>query len=130
MKKTKIWALAAPLLLIACTARTSPEDVAGAAAKTYYQQLAKGQYAEYVDGFYCPDSIPTNYRQQLIENAKMLLAEQTRERGSLAGVHLTRATVDTALHTANAFLLLTFADSSREEIVVPMVQHRGLWYMR
>ena len=98
MKKTKIWALAAPLLLIACTDRTSPEDVAGAAAKTYYQQLAKEQYAEYVDGFYRPDSIPTHYRQQLIENAKMFLAEQTRERGSLAGVHLTRATVDTALH--------------------------------
>ena len=40
------------------------------------------------------------------------------------------ALVDTARHQGNAFVMLTFADSTHEEIVVPMVYHNGVWYMR
>ena len=37
---------------------------------------------------------------------------------------------DTTLQLTYAFLLLCFADSTQEEIVVPMVEKDGQWYMK
>lgn len=119
------------LLLIALgCGGTDPAEVASAAAKEYYKLLLEGKYDEYVDGFYRPDSIPGSYRSQLIDNAKMFMAQQKEERRGLLDVRVVSAKVDTALHVANVFLILSYGDSTNEEIVVPMVEQKGVWYMR
>lgn len=118
------------LLVVACSSGPAPSEVAAQAAKEYYAQLLAGKYDHYVDGFYRPDSIPNNYRQQLIDNAKMFLRQQKTDRRGILDVRVVNAMADTAKRSANVFLLFAYGDSTSEEIVVPMVMHKGVWYMR
>ena len=107
-----------------------PAEVAGRTARLYYENLLHGHYAEFVDGHYRPDSIPDSYRSQLIDNMRMYVAQLNDDHHGLHEVRLLRATADTARHEGNAFLLLCFKDSTKEEIVVPMVHVGGLWMMK
>lgn len=104
--------------------------IAAAAAKGYYEQLIAGDYAAFVDGRYQPNALPEAYRQQLIDNARMYADQQQKDRKGLKAVAVANAKADTARNVANAFLTLTFGDSTREEVVVPMVRKDGVWYMR
>lgn len=110
--------------------KPSADEIAGRAAKLYYDYLVEGKYDAYVDGFYQPDSIPEVYREQLIANAKMFAAQQREERNGIASVRLLRARADSVRHVGHAFLLLCYGDSTKEEIVVPMVEHKGVWMMK
>ena len=107
-----------------------PAEVAGRTACLYYENLLHGRFAEYVDGFYRPDSIPDGYRAQLIDNARMFMAQQNDEHHGIKSVSLGRATADTVRNVAHAFLMLSYGDSTKEEVVVPMVRVHGLWMMR
>ena len=118
------------LLAVACSSGPDPGEVAAQAAKEYYTQLLAGKYEHYVDGFYRPDSIPESYRRQLIDNAKMFVGQQKDERRGILDVRVVNAVADTTKRSANVFLIFAYGDSTSEEVVVPMVQHRGVWYMR
>lgn len=122
----------AAMLLIACGGKSddNPSEMVGRTAKLYYDNLLHGRYDVFVDGFYRPDSIPGSYRSQLIDNARMYVAQMNDDHHGLYRVDLIRATADTARNEGRAFLLLCFADSTREEIVVPMVRVEKLWMMR
>ena len=117
-------------LLAACSAGPSPSDVAAQAAKVYYKNLLKGDYAAFVDGHYRPDSIPRSYREQLIANAKMFIGQQQTERRGIKEIRIVRAKADTALHVANVFMMFAYGDSTNEEVLIPMVEHKGVWYLR
>ena len=52
------------------------------------------------------------------------------DHSGLAAVQAISAKTDTARHVGRAFLMLCFADSTKEEIVVPMVLHDGNWYLK
>lgn len=122
----------AVMLVIACGGKggDNPSEMAGRTAKLYYENLLHGRYDVFVDGFYRPDSIPSSYRSQLIDNARMYVAQMNDDHHGLARIDLIRATADTARNEGRAFLLLCFADSTREEVVVPMVRIENLWMMR
>ena len=122
----------AAMLVIACGGKggDNPSEMAGRTAKLYYENLLHGRYDVFVDGFYRPDSIPSSYRSQLIDNARMYVAQMNEDHHGLARIDLIRATADTARNEGRAFLLLCFADSTREEVVVPMVRIENLWMMR
>ena len=122
----------AAMLVIACGGKSddNPSEMVGRTAKLYYDNLLHGRYDVFVDGFYRPDSIPDSYRSQLIDNARMYVAQMNDDHHGLYRVDLIRATADTARNEGRAFLLLCFADSTREEIVVPMVRVEKLWMMR
>lgn len=128
-----VWlVILAAMLVIACGGKggDNPSEMAGRTAKLYYENLLHGRYDVFVDGFYRPDSIPSSYRSQLIDNARMYVAQMNDNHHGLARVDLIRATADTARNEGRAFLLLCFADSTREEVVVPMVRIENLWMMR
>lgn len=128
-----VWlVILAAMLVIACGGKggDNPSEMAGRTAKLYYENLLHGRYDVFVDGFYRPDSIPSSYRSQLIDNARMYVAQMNDDHHGLARVDLIRATADTARNEGRAFLLLCFADSTREEVVVPMVRIENLWMMR
>ena len=122
----------AAMLVIACGGKggDNPSEMAGRTAKLYYENLLHGRYDVFVDGFYRPDSIPSSYRSQLIDNARMYVAQMNDDHHGLARVDLIHATADTARNEGRAFLLLCFADGTREEVVVPMVRVEKLWMMR
>ena len=128
-----VWlVILAAMLVIACGGKggDNPSEMAGRTAKLYYENLLHGRYDVFVVGFYRPDSIPSSYRSQLIDNARMYVAQMNDDHHGLARVDLIRATADTARNEGRAFLLLCFADSTREEVVVPMVRIENLWMMR
>lgn len=121
------------LFLVACGGKDSgpsAAQIAAHAAKVYYDQLLQGDYGSFVDGRYQPNKLPQGYREQLIANAKMFVGQQEKEHKGIKSVAVADAKADTARHVANAFLTLTYGDGTKEEVVVPMIESKGVWYMR
>jgi hypothetical protein len=118
---------------LACSGKSSEPDaaqLAANAAKTYYEQLLKGDYGSFVDGRYQPTELPENYRQQLIANAKMFVGQEEKEHKGIKSVSVADGRADTAKHVANAFLTFSYGDGTKEQVVVPMVEVKKVWYMR
>lgn len=124
--------LAAVALFAACSHDKGPDagEVAGKTAKIYYDYLLKGKYVEFVDGFYRPEKIPDHYHAQLVENAKMFMAQQQEEHRGIARVDVVSVSADTARHVADVFMAISYKDSVKEQIAVPMIQKKGIWLMR
>ena len=118
--------------VVACrkAERPDPNEVAARTAKLYYDNLVHGNAEAYVDAFYRPDSIPASYRSQLVDAAKMYVAQMAEDHGGLDSVGISGARTDTARHVGHAFLVLCFKDSVKEQIVVPMVLHGGNWMLK
>lgn len=118
------------LTLVACSREIAPGDIAAQAAKQYYEYLLEGKYDLFVDGMNQPDTIPGSYRKQLITNAKMFVGQQKEEHHGIREVRVVSAEADTARRVANVFIVFAYGDSTSEEVLVPMVLRKGVWYMR
>lgn len=116
-------------LMVACE-KPEKKIVAGEVAKQYYDQLLAGRYEDFVDAEYQPDSIPGSYRDQLIVNAKMFVAQQQREHNGIKEVRVGRVDADTARHVAGVYLVFAYGDSTTEQVYVPMVEKRGVWLLK
>lgn len=126
----KLLYLFVAMVIVACTSSPDEGEVAARAAKEYYGYLLQGNIASFVDGHYRPDSIPDTYREQLITNTKMYVNQQNEEHRGVKDIRIVDAKTDMQKHAANVFLVLSFGDSTSEEIVVPMVESGGVWYLR
>lgn len=122
-------AMLACTLMVACE-KPEKKIVAGEVAKQYYDQLLAGRYEDFVDAEYQPDSIPGSYRDQLIVNAKMFVAQQQREHNGIKEVRVGRVDADTARHVAGVYLVFAYGDSTTEQVYVPMVEKRGVWLLK
>ena len=74
-------------------------------------------------------SIPASYHEQLVANAKMFLGQQDGHDG-IKEVKYVIAKADTSKHVADVFLKFVYGNGTAEEVIVPMVEHKGVWYMR
>lgn len=110
----------------------SAEERAAQAAKSYYDQLAEGYIEGFLEGRADADSLPSDYMEQMVTVHRQYLADMQRKHGGLSHVSISPnvARRDTTLHLTYAFLLLSFCDSTQEEIVVPMTERDGEWRMR
>lgn len=126
----KLLYLFVAMVIVACSSTPDQGEVAARAAKEYYGYLLQGNIASFVDGHYRPDSIPDTYREQLITNTKMYVNQQNEEHRGIKDIRIVDAKTDMQKHAANVFLVLSFGDSTSEEIVVPMVESAGVWYLR
>ena len=131
------------MILAACSSEVSQEKRALTTAQKYYEQLVAGDYNSFVEGSLMgQDSVPEVYKSQMLLNAQMFMERIQTEHRGIKSVKPLRATVDTIkLRVANepeavkeivaqAYLSLGFADSTKEEIVVPMVLKNDIWYIR
>ncbi|KGF32894.1 DUF4878 domain-containing protein [Hoylesella buccalis] len=126
----KLLYLFVAMVIVACTSSLDEGEVAARAAKEYYGYLLQGDVASFVDGHYRPDSIPDTYREQLITNTKMYVSQQNEEHRGIKDIRIVDTKTDMQKHAANVFLVLSFGDSTSEEILVPMVESGGVWYLR
>ena len=117
------------IVVVACS-DVSREDQAALAAKGYYTHLVKGEYEQFVEGRLMADSLPADYRSQLIEGYKQFVAQQVEARKGIHEVSVSRAYTDSLAGYTNVLLLLCYGDSTTEEIVVPMVECDGRWMMK
>ena len=131
MKRRLTCCLAALVCLaFSCKEEPKAEELAAKAAENYYRLLMNGHYDRFVDGIADADSLPADYREQLLVNAKQMMAQQQKEHQGIHDIKTVKAQIDsTAQHQAQVFLLLCFNDSTEEEIVVPMVSHDKEWRM-
>lgn len=122
------------MLLAACGTATDRqaeiEKRAGATAEAYYRLLLDGKYADFVSGMDGGDSLPAAYREQMETNAAMFVSQQRDEHRGMKSITFTRCKADTVARTAEAFLTIEYADSTRETVCVPLVMRRDMWYMR
>ena len=126
--------------VVACSPEIKQEERAMATAQKYYEQLVAGDYEGFVAGtINSQDTLPADYKEQLVLNAKMYVERMQNEHQGIRSVKAMRAQVDTLkAHnsdeieaiTARAFVALSFADSTKEEILVPMVLKNDVWYLR
>lgn len=132
MKKLLFFIILLGVLGFSSCKKESPDPgyYAGIAAKGYYDLLLEGKYQDYVDGFNMPNKISEGYRSQLLVNAQMLVEQQNEEHKGMKKVSVLSAKADTAHHVADVFLAVTYGDSTKEQIVVPMVQVKNRWKMR
>ena len=117
------------LLFMAC-ANPSPEELASIAAKGYYNHLVNGEYEVFLAGQEGADSLPDDYREQLLTSYRQFMAQQNRDHHGILDIRISNAVTDTVLQYTNVFLVLCFGDSVNEEIVVPMVERNGSWRMK
>lgn len=118
------------VIVVACSTGVSREDQAALAAKGYYTHLVKGEYEQFMEGRFMADSLPQDYRSQLIEGYKQFVAQQVEARKGIHEVSVSRAYTDSLAGYTNVLLLLCYGDSTTEEIVVPMVERDGRWMMK
>jgi len=119
------------LLVIGCSSQ-SAEEKAAEAAKTYYENLAKDFPEGFLEGKLGVDSLPAEYCEQLLDVYRQYVSEVEEKHGGIRSVSVS-ANVgrrDTILNVVYAFLLLSFNDSTQEEILVPMVEQNGRWLMK
>ena len=78
------------------------------------------------------DSLPADYRQQLMKANEQYLQDIQQHHEGLHAVAISPnvGRRDSTLHLVYAFLLLSYNDSTQEEITVPMVEVDGKWKMR
>ena len=123
-------------VLAACGSATK-EELASLAAKGYYDHLIHGEYEQFYEGMAqrtLPDGTALSdeaaYRNQMLDNLRQFMARQAQEHRGVLEVRVSNATTDTVQQLTNVFLVLCFADSTNEEIVVPMVERQGAWRMK
>lgn len=117
------------LALIACSGPT-PEEMASLAAKGYYDHLVKGEYELFLEGKDGADSLPDDYREQLLASYKQFMALQHNDHHGIREVRISNAKTDSTQNYINVFLVLCFGDSTNEEVVVPMVERNNSWRMK
>lgn len=138
MRKILILIPLCALLTVFSCSKDKADDGAVRAAKEYYDSLVAGNSSCFVRGMYLPDTVPDAYREQLEDNAKMFMGRMAEEHHGVYEVRMANCVNDTltfdggktSVRTVNAFLVLCFGDSLNEEIVVPMIEHKGRWLMR
>ena len=105
-------------------------ELAGRAAKLYYEQLLKGQYEAFLGGENRSEKLPDSYRKQLLTNLRQFVEQQKAEHNGIDSVSFVSSVFSEKDSTASAFLLFHYGDKMTEQVVVPMLKKQGVWMMR
>ena len=118
------------LLGMSCGNPTA-EEMASLAAKGYYEHLIHGEYEQFLQGKVGLNKhSEQEYWNQLRDNCHQFVHQQEQAHRGIHEVRVVNAKTDTLQKYTNVFMMLCFGDSTNEEIVVPMVERDGRWYMR
>lgn len=116
--------------IIACSG-VSKEELASLAAKGYYEHLINGEYEKFLEGKAGLNPHEGDgYWSQLLDNCHQFMRQQENSHRGVREVRVVNAKTDTIQKYTNVFMVLCFGDSTNEEIVVPMVEHDGRWFMK
>ena len=130
-KKGGVIGLIGLMGLVGCQ-EVSLEQQAAEAAQSYYQRLLDGYPDGFLAGKAAYDEMPADYRDQLVKANEQYMKDVEQKHNGLRSVVVSPnvGRIDSTLHVVYAFLLLSYGDSTKEEVTVPMVQVDGDWKMR
>ena len=98
------------------------------AAEYFYSLLANGQGKDYVDNMQEASSMDSCKYVQFVDLMNQFLHEEKELRGGILHAKANRDTI--ADSVSMVFLDVQFGDSTREEIMLPVVYTRGRWWIR
>ena len=116
--------------IIGCSKTVSSEQQAMDTVQECYDALAKGDFETFLKGRARMDSIPASFHEQLLVAYKQFVKQQEKAHQGIDHFTVTRAEMDSVNHQIQVFLMVCYADSVQEEIVVPMIEHQGKWMMK
>ena len=110
----------------------SSEQQAAEAAQGYYQRLLDGYPDGFLAGKAAYDEMPSDYRSQLVKANEQYVKDMQQKHNGLRSVAISPnvGRIDSTLNVVYTFLLLSYGDSTQEEVIVPMVQVGSDWKMR
>lgn len=128
MKKLLYVVLVLAGLVIAAACSRTESEKARQVAVDSYRHLVEGHPQGWVDALAYRDSMTEEYRQQLVD----LMAQYIeRERVAHGGLKDVSALSDTVMDSvAYVFLELVYADSLREEVLVPLLRCGDEWKLQ
>ena len=116
-------------MTLACSGGLSREQrrVRGAAERCY-GYLQNGKYEKFVGQIAYADSMSEDYRAQMVDLIKEFSYAEEKRHGRIVAL---AATGDTIIgEQAHVYLQVSYADSTSEEIGVPMVKVGKKWMMQ
>ena len=118
------------LTAIACHADglSREERRARKAAVKYYEWLQRGRTEKFVSHIAYADAMSDGYRSEMNDLLAEHLEKLNRQHGGLTGVKAVGQVVEDG--QAQVFLQLSFADSTSEEVGLPMVKVDDEWLMQ
>ena len=123
------------VLLAACGGSTAesdltPEEEASHTARRLYQALYQGDCETFLDSRLTAGEMPTSYRKAMLTNLKQHVAKTRDMHRGVGSIEVSHAVMGSTLHIMQVLLILNYADATKEEIVVPMVESNGEWKMK
>lgn len=116
------------VVLVGCSGPSRDDRRVRRAAEKCYEYLQKGKYEKFVGEIAYVDSMSEDYRRQMVDLIKEHAATEAARHGKLVEVE---ATGDTIIgEQAHVYLQIIYADSTSEEIGVPMVKVGKKWKMQ
>jgi len=96
------------------------------AAESYYSMLIKGNYKGFVNGYADAESLPADFRSQLVDaTAQFMAKDDMRSLMNVSAISDSLAEDSTAV----VMLQLQFSDSTSEQIEVPLILQEDGWKM-
>ena len=114
------------VVIVSCHRRDAS---ASKATERYYGYLAKGDVDAYMRGMADYDRIPEAYREQLHKMFQQFVDFEIERRNGILSVQAVRDTVITDEQT-HVFLLITYGDSTQEQVSMPLVLTEKGWRMK
>lgn len=134
MRKFFVFSLSLFLISFVACNSASPEQQAAESAKEYYDLLMEGDAVRFLEQKAGADTLPADYGEQLLAAVRQYQADIQLKHGGLREVSISenvgRSDTVNGCPIVHAFLLLSYADSTQEEITVPMVERDGRWLMK
>ena len=118
------------IALISCLAAACKRELtAREAAEKYYGCLIRGDVEGYMQGMADYDSLTTEYREQLRDMFLQYLDYEERMRSGFISVKATRDTLIDE-RSSYVFVMVTYGDSTQEQLSLPLVLTDKGWRMK
>ena len=132
-KRSPLFVLLLSYLLAACSPGGKGEGLQPPTADevmAYYELYRSGNYADYVKAMQSCDDKPADFCKQMADALKQHATRIKEEKGGTVSAEFLRTELHAEHSAADAYLSVTYGDSTKEEIVLPLVFWQDKWRLK
>ena len=132
-KRSPLFAFLLSFLLAAWSSGNSGDGLQPPSAKEvmeYYELYRNGNYAEYVKAMQSCDDKPADFCKQMADALKQHAARIKEEKGGTVSAEFMRTELHAEHSACDAYLSVTYGDSTKEEVILPLVFCQDKWRLK
>ena len=132
-KRSPLLVLLLSYLLTACSPGGKGDGLQPPTADevmAYYELYRSGNYADYVKAMQSCDDKPADFCKQMADALKQHAARIKAEKGGAVSAEFLRTEMHAEHSAADAYLSVTYGDSTKEEIILPLVFWQDKWRLK